>query len=317
MTGLFMQPGCAEQLFRQGLRNFGGFFRYADGEVIGGHRERNVARVNIGGLRGYLKREYFVPWKDYVHSWWAGFSFVSQSQREWQILKALQARGIPCPEPLAVGAQAGKAFLLLRELPDAEDLRSFLAAHPLTRQDRVWLAHLLGKSISDLHAAGFTHPDLYAKHVFVARDRRSIAFVDYQRTQKRAHVSWRRRCRDLAALNASLGDDVVSPRERWHCLFAYLRHAHQADAAMRGDGCGGPMPRPAWRELVRSSLRRIERRTRHLLRRRKVRQMRTSDAAGKDALVVEYWRLAFRGLDGAGAEPASAIAPRDSRGMGR
>ena len=54
MTGLFMQPDCAELLFRQGLRSFGDFFRFAEGEVIGGHHARNVARVNIAGLRGFL-----------------------------------------------------------------------------------------------------------------------------------------------------------------------------------------------------------------------------------------------------------------------
>src|SRR5262249_54528610 len=161
-----------------------------------------------------------IPWKDYLHSWWAGFGFVPKSLREWQVLRGLQARGIPCPEPLAVGAKDGKAFVLIRDLTGAANLRRYLCEHALEQADRRWLSHLLGKAASDLHGAGFTHPDLYAKHVFVTDDGRSVAFVDFQRTGNLQSVSWGQRWRDLAALNASLGDDVVSPRERLQCLFA-------------------------------------------------------------------------------------------------
>ena len=315
MTGLFMQPVCAELLFRQGLRNFGDFFRYRDGEVVCGHHARNVTRVNIAGIQAFLKREYFIPWKDYFHSWWAGFGFVSKSQREWQVLRALQACGIPFPEPLAVGAQEGKAFLLVRDLPETQDLPTALTQDWRNRADRVWLGHLLGKAMSDLHAAGFTHSDLYAKHVFVSRSRETIAFVDFQRTRRHSRVSWRRRWRDLAALNASLGDDLVSPRERLLGLSAYLRHVRQMTS--RAPEGSPPMPRAEWRELVRSSLRMIGRRTRQLLRRSRVRRMRDSETTNRGALIVDYWRIAVRGLEAADAEPAGHDVARDLGGTGR
>jgi tRNA A-37 threonylcarbamoyl transferase component Bud32 len=303
MAGLFMQPNCAELLFRRGLRNFGDFFRVASDEVSGGHSERNVAHVEIDGLSGFLKREYFIHLKDCFHSWWAGFGFVSKSEREWLVLRALRAREVPCPEPLAMGAQAGKAFLFVRALPDAQDLRSFLGQQRMSPQDRGWLANLLGKTISDLHTAGFTHPDLYAKHVFVTHAGQSFAFIDFQRSRKWTRVSWRRRCRDLAALNASLGDDVVTNRERLHVLFAYLRHVHHA--ATGHDAV--PMPRHTWRKLVRTSLRMIDRRTRHLLGRRRVRRMRE---CGSGPLIIDYWRVAVRGLDEVGAVPVEHSPPR-------
>jgi tRNA A-37 threonylcarbamoyl transferase component Bud32 len=306
MNGLFMQPGIAEVLCRRGLRTFNDFFRFTGGKLIGGHRERNVSEVDLGGVRVFLKREYFLPWKDRLHSWWAGFGFVTKSQREWQILKELRARDIPCPEPLALGSQNGKAFLLLREVPGAGDLHGTLHHQNLSKHERTALARLLGKSISDLHAAGYTHPDLYAKHVLVARDRGAVCFVDYQRTQKRLHLGWSRRCRDLAALNASLGEQHVSRRERLHCLFSYLWHAYGADTARSA--------RTARRSLVRAFIRLIEKRTRHLLHRRKVREMRQLDAPGRESLVIEYWRLAVQGLGVADESPVPPPTLRNVRG---
>jgi tRNA A-37 threonylcarbamoyl transferase component Bud32 len=159
---------------------------------------------------------------------------------------------------LAVGCQNGQAFLLVRELPDAVDLHTCLAEHCTRSDQRRSLARILGETIARLHAAGFTHPDLYAKHVFVQLRDRSIVFIDFQRTMRRPRVSWRRRWRDLAALNASLGDELVSFRERLGCLVAYLRQSGVTDM----------------RRSLRSSLRALQRRTAHLLGRRKIQRMR-------------------------------------------
>jgi tRNA A-37 threonylcarbamoyl transferase component Bud32 len=112
--------------------------------------------------------------------------------------------------------------------------------------------------LARLHEAGFTHPDLYAKHVFVDTASGEIAFIDFQRTQHRRRITWKARCRDLAALHASLGDQLANSRDRLLCLLAYLRAAGISNR----------------RSGVRRASRHILRRTRHLVRRTKVRAMR-------------------------------------------
>ena len=108
MSRLFVNPESASELHRLGLRAFADFFALAQGEIIGGHRTRNVARVEIGPLRGFLKREYRTPLKDYFESWWAGWGFVSKSLREARTLQALRASGIECPKVLAAGEEVGE-----------------------------------------------------------------------------------------------------------------------------------------------------------------------------------------------------------------
>jgi tRNA A-37 threonylcarbamoyl transferase component Bud32 len=274
MTAVQTAPGLAADLHRQGLRTFRDYFDRAGGRVVGGHPARNVAYVELGRLAGFLKREFRTPWKDYLASWWAGFGFVSKSRREWRILRALQRCGIGCPQPVAVGEEGGRAFLLVRVLPDAVDLPTYLAQE-VGPAERSTLARRLGAALARLHAAGFTHPDLYAKHVFVNLHDRSIAFIDFQRTRYRPRVSWRCRWRDLAALDASLSEELVPARERFACLAAYLRAA-------------GALRR---RRRFRQALRAIIRRTRHLLGRRKVRAMRKACVLPADSTRVEFFRV--------------------------
>ncbi|HMP16335.1 MAG TPA: lipopolysaccharide kinase InaA family protein, partial [Gemmatales bacterium] len=64
------------------------------------------------------------------------------------------------------------------------------------------------------HQAGFTHPDLYAKHVFFHRPTLQVMFVDYQRTRIVKHLSLQHRCRELARLDATLHPGAVPFQER-------------------------------------------------------------------------------------------------------
>ncbi len=84
-----------------------------------------------------------------------------------------------------------------------------------------------------MHAAGFTHPDLYSKHVLVGPDGASVQFLDWQRSRRRLVLDARRRARDLAALHATLADDLARPRERLACLRGYA-----AGAAPGASCCG-------------------------------------------------------------------------------
>ncbi len=291
MSVLQIDPHWRPHLERQGLDCFPAFFNYAEGQIVGGHRTRDVALVELGGLRAYLKRQYRIAWKEYVESWWAGFGFVSKSGREWQALYALRRQGIDCAQPLAYGEHRGQAFLLVRELPEAVDLGAHLGGARLEGRQRRPLARALGRACARLHAAGFTHPDLYAKHVYVRLTNLSISFIDLQRTSGPLPISWAQRWRDLAALDASLGHGVVTTGDRLAFLLAYLQ---AIDA------------RP-FRRRLREALAGIAKSTRHLLRRPRIRSLRQRY---EQVYRVESCRVSLVGDPHAANEAALSEAPQ-------
>jgi tRNA A-37 threonylcarbamoyl transferase component Bud32 len=255
------------------------------GPIVTGHPGRNVARVAIGSLTAYLKREHSVLWRDRLRSTVAGFGFASLALREAQTLAALREAGVACPDWIAAGEDdRGRAFLLLAALPGVVDLRRFLrdsrGAAPAVRYR---FAHGLGAALAAIHEADFDHPDLYAKHVLVAPANGHCYFLDWQRSQRRRLVGWRRRVHDLAALDATLAEDCATGRERLACLGGYL-----GASTMRGI------------EVKQAALD-VRREADRLLRHRHVRKERASPApvAGQgilwldgEALCVtqEFWQ---------------------------
>lgn len=255
-----LNPKDQTYLGQQGLTEPAHFLALP-GVIVTGHPQRHVLQLTLGAgasaLPVFLKKEHRVAWKDRLANAWAGFGFVSKSRREAATLQALAQAGISCPEWIAAGEDAtGQAFLLVREWTGGLDLRHFLQ-QPFPAADRRRWAQSLGETLARLHATGFNHPDLNSKHVLVRPEDSQICFLDWQRSRRWTHLSWQRRGRDLAALNATLADDLASPRERLLCLRAYCQAA----------GIGKGRPR---RRLARFILRQSER----LLRRRRVRELR-------------------------------------------
>jgi hypothetical protein len=248
------------------------------GVIVSGHPDRHVVRLTLAGgrtcLAGYMKREHRRPWRDSLANAWAGFGFISKSRREARMLQSLRRAGVGCPEWIAAGEDdQGRAFLLLKALTDACELRVFLRDHlPLAwasradpeistggRDARRRFARSLGEAVAHLHEAGFDHPDLHAKHVFVDPDDHTIHFLDCQRVRRRRHLDWRRRWHNWAALDATLAESLASSVDRLTCLRAYLR----ACLASRVPGA-----------LVVDAARRIRYLARRLLRRRYLREVR-------------------------------------------
>ncbi len=257
MAFLHINPRYRERLARLGLEAPADFLALP-GVVYCGHPDRHVARVDLGDIPAFLKREHRVRWKDRLANAWAGFGLVSKALRECRFLGELAAAGVGCPEPIAAGAdRRGRAFLLLRAVAGRE-LRSFLKRAPSDL--RRLTAVRLGEELARIHAAGFDHPDLYSKHILVSAgpgECPSFHFLDWQRSRRRRRVSWSLRARDLAALDATLADDLASPRDRLAFLRAYLRAA---------GGVGLPHLAAAAR-AVRAG-------ARHLLKRRRIRELR-------------------------------------------
>ena len=231
---LDVNPRYRELLKRQGLKAPEDFLALP-AVIVSGHPDRNVARVSLGslqdksghrvGVTAYLKREHRLPWRDRLVNAWAGFGWCSKSYREALVLRAMREQGVGCPEFLAAGEDRfGRAFLLVRELSEGVDLRVFLQgrhlAEPVVRRH---FARTLGEALARLHDAGFNHPDLYSKHVLVNPRYSAVSLLDCQRSHRFRNLSWARRWHDLAALDATLTDELVAPRERLRCLRSYLR----------------------------------------------------------------------------------------------
>jgi tRNA A-37 threonylcarbamoyl transferase component Bud32 len=224
------------------------------GLIVSGHPDRHVARVALAGVsRGaaYLKREHRVRWRDRLASAWAGFGPVSRSLREARTLAALRQSGVPCPDWIAAGeTDDGRAFLLLEDFSRGVDLRQFLAAlQGKGIRTRVRFAMRLGRALARLHASGFDHPDLYAKHVLVDPDTQEIVFIDFQRSRRRARLSALARQRDLAALDATVAEHLAAPIERIACLRAYLKAS--ALTAQASGALGAEALRACTKRLLR------------------------------------------------------------------
>jgi len=237
--------------------------------IVSGHPDRNVGRVMLDDMAAFIKREHRVRWRDRLGSWLAGYGFESKSAREARTLAALQQAGIGCPEWLAFGEDdSGCAFLVVRALTGAVEMRKYLETTKSAAEHR-HLARRLGEAVARMHAAGFDHPDLYSKHVFVSDDQRQFYFLDWQRS-RRGPVNARRRARDLATLNATLEDALVGARERLACLNAY---AAACGFAFSFDSASAKQQLRSFRRRYFSAVR-IE--TSRLLRKRRIREARVS-----------------------------------------
>lgn len=236
------------------------------GVIVSGHPDRNVARVRVGPVVAYLKREHGVRWRDRLVNALAGFGFSSGSVREARALKALGH--LSCvPDWLAFGeGDDGRAFLLVRQVDGATDLPSFLRGLPDGRAIRLRVARQIGRAIAQVHAAGFDHPELSAKHVLISRRGGHVTILDWQRARVRLALGRRVRRRDLAMLHATLPDKLAGAGERLACLRAY-------SAASR-------------RALATASAPMIHRQALRLLRGKRVRQAREGPTAfGQDGVV--------------------------------
>ncbi|MBA4062190.1 MAG: hypothetical protein C0501_00465 [Isosphaera sp.] len=220
-----VSPAFAARFAALGLGTAAGFLDLP-GEVVGGHPDRHVARVELpGGPALYLKREHAVGWRDRLRNRLAGFGWASRSAREAAVLRELEAEGLSGPRWAAVGEDGrGRAFLLVEEVAGAADLRRVLGDTGLSPAKRRALAARVGGAVAAFHAAGFTTPDLSAKHVLVAPTG-AVTVIDWPSARRVPAVGVADRVRALAALHASVADDLATPRERLRVLWAALRHA--------------------------------------------------------------------------------------------
>jgi tRNA A-37 threonylcarbamoyl transferase component Bud32 len=222
-------PAFAAGFAALGIDSAAGFLELP-GEVVSGHPDRHVVRVQLPGFPCvfYLKRQHAVGWRERLRNRLAGFGWASRCEREVAILKQLRAAGLPAPQWAAFGRDdRGRAFLLIAEAAGA-DLRQVLSDTELSLGGRRQFATHLGRLIALLHASGFTTPDLTAKHILVSASTGETTLIDWQSTRRVMIVQMVDRLRSFAALHASVADQLVSVRDRLRLLRAALAPARKA-----------------------------------------------------------------------------------------
>ena len=251
---LAVHPAFAAALARAGLTTAAAFLELP-GEVVSGHADRHVMRVEVDGTTFYLKRQHVVGWREKLRNRRAGFGWGSRCAREAAVLGQLEAAGLAAPRWAACGTHGGRAFLLVEEIAGAVDLRGLLGDNALSPARRRALAARLGEALAAVHAAGFATPDLSAKHVLVNPRTLAVTFLDWPSATRGAG----RVCgaAALGALHASLAPALASRADRARVLRAYCSFSPSplAKEGMRRSGFAALVLAAAARHAGRRSVR--------------------------------------------------------------
>ena len=212
--------------------------------------QRDIHRLRLPeGQILFIKRNWKAYTKDGLKSLFSRGRVHSISRREFENLNRLREAGLQTGRPVAYGEVCGflkeRFSFLVTEAAPGEPLDEFLCRETDTRE-RQRLLMGLADHLKKMHGAGLASPDLFARHVFVRQENGifQFALIDMARLDQVSRLRGRKRARDLAALNASLGPGAASLRERLLFLSRYEE--------------GGESLLPA-----------ILKRTRHLLKQRK------------------------------------------------
>jgi Ser/Thr protein kinase RdoA (MazF antagonist) len=189
-------------------------------------RIRLELRTEPGGSMTFFLKRYVCPprrvqWRRMA----AGHRRRSTAGVEWYWVEQLRSAGIACPQPVALaermcGLWEERSAILLAAVPGVS-LERWAAEHPgRVPRDRL---RPLAEFVRRFHSAGLVHRDLYLCHIFFdAESAEPFRLIDLQRVFRPSF--WRRRwiVKDLAALNYSAPDGVVSRTDRLRWLRAYL-----------------------------------------------------------------------------------------------
>ena len=262
MTTLILQPEYREVLEAAGLADFDALFAAGERAQVDGHRLRSVSRLELRGGDGspvviYLKRWWGAragaSWRDLVRRRWP----MCPARREWTNTMRLLAADIAVALPVAWGRSDGpggpRALAAFRKVRGPslaawlDGLARGTSVPPPALRRRV--AQTVGSAVRWLHDAGFSMPDLYAKHLYLedldagrprivlidlARVRRfggSRAVFDFAALYVSTQVPGVRRTDRLRALKAYLGAGQLGPEAR-----RFIARIQQAAARMPGRG---------------------------------------------------------------------------------
>jgi hypothetical protein len=223
-----LHPGVRSAMVDAGLGTLGALLR-ASGELVSRHRRTEVVRLELevdGRRRGvYLKRHLQAHRKDAWRSLLATGQRLSAARVEWRNMDRLAAAGVETAIPVALGERL--AGLVTREpsvlctlaLDDHTPLPELLPR--LGADERRRVLQLVAATVARLHDGRLSHPDLYARHLYIDTTLSRCVLLDVQRTRRHRRQHWRWRHRDLAALDVSVPAALIGDRERLRFICHY------------------------------------------------------------------------------------------------
>lgn len=233
-----------EDLFRTNqLDSFDRLFHLAsDADLhkpgLAAHRSRG--RFTLTDAAGgehtfYLKRYHHPPTADQLRRIFSGSPVESSASREYRCIKRLNQIGISTLRGVAVGQRMvglteRQSFLITAALDDIS-LERYAAAiargdspppAPRLRREIVTQLALVART---LHAAECFHRDLYLSHVFLHRNADgsvALRLIDLARMLVKPRQTLRWRIKDLAALDYSAPQPLVTRADRLRFLICYF-----------------------------------------------------------------------------------------------
>ena len=188
-----------------------------------GERHWVLRHYRRGGLIAKLSADRY---------FWLGAE-RTRSFREWRLLHALHAQGLPVPAPVATRYRRDGLFyradLITEALPAARTLADSITGAKL--QEQTWRE--VGATIARFHRAGVHHADLNAHNILLGESG-SVFVLDFDRGRIRDRGSWDETV--LARLERSLRKiqrqrEVVNFNERdWNALLEGYESAGTRDA---------------------------------------------------------------------------------------
>ena len=183
MAKLKIHPDYRPLLAAAGLDTFEALFAAGRRGEIDGHKSRSVSRLELAGKDGrtvvYLKRMWgaaaTASWRDLARGRWPRIP----AAREWQNAMRLARAGVPVSPPVAWGCDHGpdgpRALVAVREVRGPSLAKWLSESSNSGAADKIRsspearraVAAAVGEAVRRLHEAGFSFPDLYAKHIYI------------------------------------------------------------------------------------------------------------------------------------------------------
>jgi tRNA A-37 threonylcarbamoyl transferase component Bud32 len=216
--------------------------------VIKEAAHRGVYRVRLPGLDFYVKHYRLLGWRGRLRETFR----PTKARREFSIAAALQARGVPTPQPLAwgterTGARPSASWLITETVADTVPLIAYLESQPDARI-RQRLSRALGEFLAHLHAAGVVHHDLHPGNLllrFGPAGEPLLWLIDLHAVSLGSSCPWPVRRDNLVVFNRYFNLRATrSDRLRfWH---AYrVARSGAMPTALRGHVSQKPCPRKA------------------------------------------------------------------------
>ena len=207
---VFVNQAFLEFFEALGSVSFDDFMAMEGTVVKSAVRERSTQRLDIGGIRVYIKKHFFPGIREIVKNLFR-LRLPAGALDEWQALLAFHTNNIPTMIPICAGRKPflwkieRESFLLTYDLGDASPMDDFLKVHTAipcegeTLEKKKRILKNLADITRKMHSAGLNHRDLYLCHILVD-SRERLYIIDLHRVDVRTTVGKRWMVKDLAAL---------------------------------------------------------------------------------------------------------------------